>query len=261
MMTPTRRQFLRLTAALGLGGAAAAVLEKFALTTAWAQTQTDYKALVCVFMGGGNDGNNMVVPLSGGTGFGSADVTGGWPAYFNERNLGGAGLVTATAGTLLPPASGPEPTGSLLRINPGAANPNLGMFGLNWFLGTTFNSVNGNVTIPIPSFKALYDLGKSAVVCNVGTLIQPISKAQYQAGIGRPNQLFSHSDQVAENSTCVFSTSTGTGWGGRTADKTVFINGTGTFPMGTSVSGFPQFMSGVNTFPLVISPAPTGIAA
>jgi uncharacterized protein (DUF1501 family) len=253
MMTPTRRQFLRLTAALGLGGAAAAVLEKFALSTARAQTQNDYKALVCVFMAGGNDGNNMVVPLSGGTGFGSPDVTGGWPAYFNERNLGGQGLVTATAGTLLPPASGPEPTGSLLRINPGANNPNLGMFGLNWFLGTTFNAVTGNVTIPIPSFKALYDLGKAAAVCNVGTLIQPISKAQYQAGIGRPNQLFSHSDQVAENQTCVFNTSTGTGWGGRTADKTVFINGTSTFPMCTSISGLPPFMSGVNTFPLVIS--------
>src|SRR5262249_22069877 len=159
------RQFLRLTAGLGLGGAAASVLHRFALSTAWAQTQTDYKALVCVFLNGGNDGNNTVVPLSGGTGFGTADVTGGWTAYFNERN--GPGLVSTTAGTALPPATGAEATGQLLRISAGAANPDLGgggvTFGLNWFLGTTFNATTGTVTIPIPSLKALYDAGKMAV--------------------------------------------------------------------------------------------------
>jgi uncharacterized protein (DUF1501 family) len=45
-----------MAATIGLGAPVAAVLEKLALTTAWAQTQTDYKALVCVFLSGGNDG-------------------------------------------------------------------------------------------------------------------------------------------------------------------------------------------------------------
>jgi uncharacterized protein (DUF1501 family) len=237
-----------LTAALGLGGAAAAVFEKFALSTAFAQTQTDYKALVCVFLNGGNDGNQMIVPLSGAAGFPAADVTGGYPAYFNERN--GQGLAITA-----PPATGTEPAGTLLRISPGAANPNLGTFGMHPNLGISF--VTGTITVP--SFKALYDAGKVAVVCDIGTLIQPLTKAQYQSGQPRPNQLFSHSDQIAENNTCVFGGPGGTGWGGRTADKTLSINGTSTFPMQTSISGAPQFMNGANTFPIVINPAPTAL--
>jgi uncharacterized protein (DUF1501 family) len=258
MMNPSRRRFLRWTAGLGLSGMAAAMLEKLVLTSAWAQPPTDYKALICVFKAGGNDGNQTVVPLSGAPGFPAADVTGGYPAYSNERN--GQGLAIAA-----PPATGTEPAGTLLRISPGSANPNLGTFGLNPNLGLTFNATTGSVTIPIPSLKALYDQGKVAVVCNVGTLLQPLTKAQYQSGIANPSQLFSHADQVRENQTCIFTVSApsgvpnGTGWGGRTADKTASINGTSTFPMETSISGAPQFMSGANTFPLTINPAPTAL--
>jgi uncharacterized protein (DUF1501 family) len=258
MLTPTRRQFLRLTAGLGLGGAAAVFLEKCALSTAWAQGPADYKALVCVFLNGGNDGNQTVVPLSGATGFGAPDPTGGYPAYFAERS--GPGLAIAA-----PPATGPEPANTLLRISPGAGNPNLGTFGLHPSLGLTFNATTGTVTIPIPGLKTLYEAGKVAVVCNVGTLPQTLSKAQYLAGVGRPDQLFSHSDQIRENQTCVFTAVTppgvpgGTGWGGRTADQTLGRNGTATFPMQTSISGAPQFMSGASTFPLVINPAPTAL--
>ena len=257
MMTPTRRRFLRMAATIGLGAPVAAVLEKLALTTAWAQTQTDYKALVCIFLNGGNDGNQTVVPLSGFTPdgttfpFGAADPTLGYPAYFNERN--GQGLA------LNPPGYTPAGAGvaQLLQISPGAANPNLGPFGLHPSLGISF--VTGGITIP--SFKALYDAGKVAVVCDVGTLIQPLTKAQYQSGIARPDQLFSHSNQIAENQTCIFTSAGGTGWGGRTADKMAGINDPSTFPMQSSISGAPQFMSGQNTFPIAISPAPTALNA
>ena len=65
-MELTRREFL-LQAGQGclgyaLGAAAfAAGVQRFGLINALAQG-TDYKALVCVFLAGGNDGNNMVVP-------------------------------------------------------------------------------------------------------------------------------------------------------------------------------------------------------
>ena len=75
MRNMARRQFMRFAYGLGLSGAAATMLEQLTLTQAWAQTTNDYKALVCVFLAGGNDGNQVVVPLSGATGFGSADVT------------------------------------------------------------------------------------------------------------------------------------------------------------------------------------------
>ncbi len=62
-MAQTRRDFLR-TTACALGGAAlASTVESFGLMDAYAQSQTGYKALVCVFLNGGNDGNNMIVPL------------------------------------------------------------------------------------------------------------------------------------------------------------------------------------------------------
>jgi uncharacterized protein (DUF1501 family) len=265
-MTPNRRQFLRYTAALGLSGAAASILDKLILTSAWAQTQTDYKALVCIFFAGGNDANQMIVPLSGATGFGAADVTGGYTAYFNERNAQGLAIAA-------PPATGTEGANQLLRINPGAANPALGTFGMHYNLGgsnadrLTFNATTGTVTIQVPSLKALYDQGKVAVVCNVGSLWKSFNKAQYQSQpTNRPDQLFSHSDQVRENQTCIFTLpqatgltgGSGTGWGGRTADK-VTLNGLATFPMQTSISGAPQFMSGVNTFPIAISPYPTAL--
>src|SRR6266700_7425937 len=58
----TRRSFLQKTSLL----ATATGLGRLGLINAHAQSTTpDYKALVCVFMLGGNDGHNMVVPLSG----------------------------------------------------------------------------------------------------------------------------------------------------------------------------------------------------
>jgi uncharacterized protein (DUF1501 family) len=54
----SRRDFLRLA-----GMAAATQLFPWSWTEAVAQTNEDYKALVCVFLLGGNDGNSMIVPL------------------------------------------------------------------------------------------------------------------------------------------------------------------------------------------------------
>src|SRR5271154_6505992 len=56
----TRRSFLRTTCCTA-AGVAAASLNKFGLINAYAQG-SDYKALVCIFMYGGNDANNMIVP-------------------------------------------------------------------------------------------------------------------------------------------------------------------------------------------------------
>jgi uncharacterized protein (DUF1501 family) len=78
-MTISRRKFIECTcksvAALGLGSAFA----RFGLLNAYATTITDYKALVCIFLFGGNDGNNLVVPF---------DTTG----YNNYSTLRGGSL-------------------------------------------------------------------------------------------------------------------------------------------------------------------------
>jgi uncharacterized protein (DUF1501 family) len=64
-MAPSRRDFLR-TSACALGGVAlASTLDSFGIVHALTPQQaTDYRALVCIFLNGGNDGNNTVVDLN-----------------------------------------------------------------------------------------------------------------------------------------------------------------------------------------------------
>ena len=57
-----RRDFLKTTCCSAAAGFAAASFSRFGLVNALAQNATDYKALVCVFLFGGNDSNNMVIP-------------------------------------------------------------------------------------------------------------------------------------------------------------------------------------------------------
>lgn len=60
----TRREFFRLAFSIGSVGFVSR-LSRFGLLNAFAQTtaSSDYRALVCIFLFGGNDSNNMVVPL------------------------------------------------------------------------------------------------------------------------------------------------------------------------------------------------------
>ena len=58
-MATTRREFL--CQSLGAFGAAMLAFERFGLLNALAQS-ADYKALVCIFLNGGNDSGNMVIP-------------------------------------------------------------------------------------------------------------------------------------------------------------------------------------------------------
>ena len=73
-----RRAFLQRAAALSSLGAAATplALNLAALGTASAQSAGDYKALVCIFLSGGNDSFNMVLPTD----------TASWSAYTSVRN-------------------------------------------------------------------------------------------------------------------------------------------------------------------------------
>jgi len=60
----TRRGFLRTTCCTAAAGVAAASFGRLGLVSAFAQGVSDYKALVCIFLFGGNDANNMIIPYS-----------------------------------------------------------------------------------------------------------------------------------------------------------------------------------------------------
>ena len=203
-----RRAFLRQLGALSaLGLASRLDLIRFA-AEASAQTQPDYKALVCVFLFGGNDGNNTLIPLDAA----------GYGQY--------AAIRPATSGINLPQAS-------LLPIQPiDSASP----FGLHPSL---------------PDLQTLFNQNRMAILANVGTLLQPTTQAQYAAGL-RPLSLYSHADQQAQWQSAVSSAASGTGWGGRIADKVAPMNAASGFPVVTSLDGAVLFTSGASASPLSI---------
>jgi uncharacterized protein (DUF1501 family) len=93
IQSKNRRQFLNQSLALSSIGLASG-LSNIGLSTAMAQTApADYKALVCVFLFGGNDGNHVIVPT---------DNT-GWNQYATVRTT--ASGIQHTRETLLPIAA------------------------------------------------------------------------------------------------------------------------------------------------------------
>ena len=217
-----------------------ASLDRFSLVNAMVQQDqpnvaTDYKALVCIFLNGGSDCNNMIIPFDDYT------VTGGGTTNGYDNVRTGSGLAV------------PKSALTNTKITP--ANTSGVSYAFHPHLSPEANNVG--------QAKGLMDIwsaGKLAVLCNVGSLVQPITRAQYAAGIGRPYQLFSHSDQVAQQQTSVAKTVGQTGWGGRIADKTNLLNGTVTLPMNISLAGSNLFSTGINSRQLAIAAAPTTLA-
>ena len=232
----TRRDFFRRTGC-GLGATALlSGLEQFRLIDAFAQTPaaaSDYKALVCIFMSGGNDGVNMVVPYD------DYNAPGGYAAV-----RGGSGLAI--------------PQSALLQIAPN----NLGgvKFGLHPNLSPEVANPTTNGSPTAPGLLPVWQAGKLAVLCNVGTLTQPLTRTQYQTSpSARPYQLFSHSDQVTQQQSSVSTAPAQDGWGGRVADVLTNLNGAAPLPMVVSTAGTALFAAGAHTRPLAVAPAPTAL--
>ncbi|MEO8674292.1 MAG: DUF1501 domain-containing protein [Casimicrobiaceae bacterium] len=211
----SRRRFLQQaggTSALMLAGS----IDKIGLSSA-AAAVSDYKALVCVFMFGGNDSSNMVMPKTN------------YSQYIAAR----------------PVASGINiPQAMLLPITP--ANQSGVVYGLH---------------PAMPELANLFNVGKCAVLCNVGTLSAPITRAQYisskHGGIQVPDNLFSHSDQQQQFMTSVNNASLAkiTGWGGRLLDVMQSQLPAALTPISMSFSGSQTFGNGVTVRSLSL---PTG---
>lgn len=181
-----RRTLLK--AGLGVAGGQVGIpfalnLANMGVAAAQSSGNSDYKALVCLFMHGGNDHGNTVVATSGSS----------WENYTRLR------------GDIALPA--PGETNGLLTINPA----NLATFG-NTGLGLALH----------PSLKrtrSLFHDGKLAILANVGPLIEPTTAEEYQRHLTRiPRRLFSHNDQQSTWQT--FSPEGSQhGWGGRMMDR------------------------------------------
>jgi len=92
-----------------------------------------------------------------------------------------------------------------------------------------------------------------AIACNVGTLIHPMTQAQYiNNSVPKPFALFSHSDQIQAGQSGRADIKFGTGWGGRTSDATLTCNAGSGFPTITSIAGSSIFCIGLQQRPLSI---------
>lgn len=220
-MKQSRREFLIRTTCAGLSAAAAqASLKKLGLMNLYARPSapTDYRALVCIFLDGGNDSNNLIVPRD---------------SYY-----------TTQYAVARPANSGLQiPVGSLLPIND---PPSLG--------GRTFGfhpSLVDDPTTLYPGLASLYNQGRLAVVSNVGPLVVPVTQANIDSN-PTPYSLFSHSDQIDCWQTARADQRIATGWGGRAADVTLNCNGGSGFPTVTTIAGASTFCVGAGQRPLAI---------
>jgi len=211
-MSLNRRSFIRCASLVAAGNAAG--LRPFGAINGFAQSAPGYKALVCIFLYGGNDSSNTIVPLDT-----AANGSNGYSAYAGIR-----GPLALPANTLLP-------------LGAQAA----GNYGLHPSL---------------PGTQALFNNGNAAIVANVGTLMQPLTPAQYQAGgLPTPTNLFSHPDQQLEWQNAAQSGATATGWAGRAADiLTPVYNSGAQIPLITSVYGDTLFCNGTATSPVAVDP-------
>jgi uncharacterized protein (DUF1501 family) len=176
-----------------------------------AAAPSDYKALVCLFLQGGNDGNNLLIPSD----------TSGYEAYARAR------------ANLALPRSG------LLAITPRTSD------GRAFALHPAASALHG-----------LFGAGQAALLANVGTLVVPTTKAQYQAGsVPLPLQLFSHNDQQAQWQTSVAEQRTLNGWGGRIADLIDAFNTNPAVSMSISLAGLNTFQVGRSVTPYAVTPA------
>jgi len=106
--------------------------------------------------------------------------------------------------------------------------------------------------------KPLFDAGKLALVCNVGTLVHPINKDQVDNLNLLPTGLFSHSDQAHHWQTSIPQSSADTGWGGRLADIVYEANSNQQISMNISLSGKNIFQLGRQTSEYSILPTGSG---
>jgi uncharacterized protein (DUF1501 family) len=175
----SRREFLRKAASLSVAGTAAPfALNMAGIGAAAAQTATDYRALICVFLYGANDHNNTVI---------TSDA-----ASYAAYNASRPSIVRPMA-DLLPLT----PTNALTGNNAGR------QFALPKELAP---------------LKTIWDQGKLAILANVGPLIVPTNKVQYtNTSVPLPPKLFSHNDQQSVWQASA-PEGARYGWGGRMGD-------------------------------------------
>jgi uncharacterized protein (DUF1501 family) len=245
-MNNSRRHFLRNASALPLAAASNPLLMSLAgIGEAAAQSvgpSGDYKALVCIFLGGGNDHANTLVPYDDASWDAYRQFRGKLAYFKNELKIGSS---TDFVGIDYAATTSPSSlkTVAQLALTPRTDRPvNPSMSGRQFALAPALSSL-------LPKFNQ----GKLAVLLNVGTLVEPITAAEFSDGrtgirngvrrpIAVPPQVGSHNDQTSYWQSGGIEGST-IGWGGRIGDTTMDANSRSPFTC-VSLQGNSVFLTG-----------------
>jgi uncharacterized protein (DUF1501 family) len=201
-MTNTRRNFLKM--------AGLAPLMRYGAINAFAgaPVSPNYKGLVCIFLFGGNDGNNMIVPAPGTT------------EYNNYKAIRGS--------IALPDA-----------------NATLQGMGVTTKGGTPYALNDGlKLILPLWASGQLAVVANVGLLVQPTTQSQYQSTVTGGAAVPLPTNLFSHADQQVQMQAGIPSSSASTGWAGRVADAMATQNKGTSFPPSVSVSGPALFSKG-----------------
>jgi uncharacterized protein (DUF1501 family) len=216
----SRRSFMRrgTCASLGLAGLASQLFTIRMVNAGLAgRSFDDYKALVCVFLFGGNDNGNTLIPYDGGA----------QNYAFYAAARGALALPQSQlAGTIIAPGN---TGGRRFALNPALVD-----------------------------IKQLFDQGHIALLSNVGSLVEPTSKAAYEGRLVKlPSQLFAHDWQQEEWQISTADFVEKIGWGGRIADalQAAGANPSATVSMGISLAGSNIFLAGRQVTPYTMSPS------
>jgi len=223
-----RREFLRRSAALGITGAAGPLaLSLSAMGEAAAADATGYKALVCIFLYGGNDHDNTFIPFDDAS----------HSNYETFRNVGPE-----------------EEKASRIYWEKTATDSSKKLTPLSTLIDTRQYAVQPAMS----NLASLFESGTLGVLLNVGPLAAPTTKQQYDAKtVALPPKLFSHNDQFSlwQSGTLDGVEGSTKGWGGRMGD--IFLRGNNTENAAhftaINASGNAVFMSGTNILPYQVS--------
>ncbi|MCF6189465.1 MAG: DUF1501 domain-containing protein [Cocleimonas sp.] len=243
-----RRDFMKLLAGGGTAAALSSVGQLAVMSKASAADPglPGYKALVCVFFLGGNDGFNMLIPSDAS----HADYAAIRAALAVKKNDLGLSSISSAMhnGTM---GSG---AANLYDVNKTQAKAYT-----KGFYDLSSKGMNIGVNGVMPEFAQLIHDNKLSVIANCGNMVAPVTRQEIKDGTAKlqlklPLFLFAHNHQQRELQTGEAHRIGALGWAGKIADAWQGINNNSPIGLNISYSGNNRMLMGEKTSALVLSP-------
>ena len=217
----SRRTFVKSLGGLGISSGFLPVLS--AKNVPDLPAGNDYKALVCIFLHGGNDSFNMLLPSDSAS----------YNEYAEARKGGGnadSNIAVANDVLDLPDLADTNLSAS---TNPYLSDDTA----LSGLKGVYDVGLGLNINAVMPELAHLVSRDKIKILSNVGNLVEPINKKDLDnSSKKKPVFLFSHNDQRQQVDIGRSDLIRGFGWAGRLADKWFGSDKYEDFPFGMNFS-------------------------